>query len=62
MLEFLLLSLVTILLERKLCFVGTVKIMTMLIVCSSTLINDFTGLHEHNVYDICFIGLMDDSL
>ena len=46
-------------------FVATVKIMMMLTVCSSMLINDFTGLHEHNVYDICFIqiiGLMDYSL
>ena len=47
---------------KKALFVATVKIMMMLTVCSSMLINDFTGLHEHNVYDICFIGLMDHSL
>ena len=35
--------------------------MIMLTVCSSMLINYFTGLHEHNVYDICFIGLMDHT-
>ena len=37
------------------------EIMMMLTVCSSMLIIDFTGLHEHNVYDICFIGLMGHS-
>ena len=50
---------------KKALFVATVKIMMMLTVCSSMLINDFTGLHEHNVYDICFIqiiGLLDYSL
>ena len=52
---------------KKALFVATVKIMMMLTVCSSMLINDFTGLQEHNdyMYDICFIqiiGLMDYSL
>ena len=50
---------------KKALFVATVKIMMMLTVCSSMLINDFTGLREHNDYDICFIqiiGLMDYSL
>ena len=46
---------------KKALFVATVKIMMILTVCSSMLINDFTGLHEHNVHDICFIGLMDHS-
>ena len=47
---------------KKALFVATVKIMMIQTVCSSMLINDFTGLHEHNVYEICFIGLMDHSL
>ena len=46
--------------RKKALFVATVEI--MLNVCSSMLKTDFTGLHEHNVYDICFIGLMDHSL
>ena len=47
---------------KKALFVATVEIRMMLTVCSSMLINDFTGLYEHNVYDICFIGLMDHTL
>ena len=50
---------------KKTLFVATVKIGMMLAVCSLMLINDFTGLHERNVYDICFIQiieLMDYSL
>ena len=47
---------------KKVLFVATVEIMMILTVCSSMLINGFTGLHEHNVHDICFIGLMDHSL